>query len=338
MNFSAWSIRNPVAPLLAFAMLLIVGWQSFVSLPVTRFPNIDVPLVAVTVAQPGAAPAEMESQVTKEVEDAVAGINGVKNVTSTINDGVSTTAVEFRLEVPTDKAVQDVKDAIDRIRSDLPAEVETPIVARIDIEGQAVLTYAVSSPGRTVEELSWFVDDTLTRALQGRPGIGRVDRYGGVDREIRVDLDPVKLGGFGITAAQVSQQLALTNADVGAGKAEIGTAEQSIRTLGNQATVERLAEAAIALPNGRFVRLSDLGEVRDSYREPKSFARRNGEPVVVFAVYRSKGASEVSVAQTAEAALAQVMGPTLRAAPSSSIRGGAREILRGIIAKGLEQL
>ena len=123
MNFSAWSIRNPVAPLLTFFLLMIVGWNSFNSLPITRFPNIDVPLVAVTVAQSGAAPAEMETQVTKEIEDAVAGITGVKNVVSTVNDGISTTVVEFRMEVPTEKAVQDTKDAIDRIRGNLPGRL-----------------------------------------------------------------------------------------------------------------------------------------------------------------------------------------------------------------------
>ncbi|VDC32662.1 efflux RND transporter permease subunit [Pseudogemmobacter humi] len=306
MNFSAWAIRNPVAPILGFFMLMVLGWQSFMTLPVTRFPNIDVPIVSVTVIQAGAAPSELETQVTKEVEDAVAGINGVKNVTSNVNDGLSTTLIEFRMEVPTETAVQDTKDAIDRIRTDLPADVETPIVAKVDVEGQAILTYAVSSPGRTIEELSWFVDDTLTRALQGRPGIGRVDRYGGVDREIRVELDPIRLGSYGITAAAVSQQVALTNADVGSGKAEIGAGEQSIRTLGNQQTVERLAATTISLPNGRHVRLSDLGEVIDSYDDPKSFGRQDGQPIVVMSVYRAKGASEVSVAETVETALAEV--------------------------------
>ncbi|MGL4312320.1 MAG: efflux RND transporter permease subunit [Paracoccaceae bacterium] len=306
MNFSAWSIRNPVAPLLAFFLLMVLGWGAFKALPITRFPNIDVPLVAVSVAQPGAAPAEVETQITKEVEDAVAGITGVKNVTSTVSDGLSTTAVEFRMEIATDKAVQDVKDAIDRIRGDLPPDVEAPIVSRIDVEGQAILTYAVSAPNRTLEELSWFVDDTLTRALQGRTGIGRVDRYGGVDREIRVELDPVKLGSFGITALQVSQQIALTNANVGSGKAELGGGEQSIRTLGNRDTAEQLAATTISLPSGRFVRLTDLGEVLDSYEEPKSFGRREGQDIVVFSVYRSKGASEVSVAETTAAALEEV--------------------------------
>ncbi|WP_435257014.1 efflux RND transporter permease subunit [Thioclava sp. FR2] len=306
MNFSAWSIRNPVAPLLAFVLLMVLGWQSFNALPITRFPNIDVPIVAVTVAQPGAAPSELEAQITKEIEDAVAGLTGVKNVSSTVNDGVSTTAIEFRMEITTDRAVQDVKDAIDRVRGELPADVEAPIVSRVEVEGQAILSFAVSDPEMTLEELSWFVDDTVTRALQGRPGIGRVDRYGGADREIRVELDPVRLGSYGITAAAVSQQIRATNVDIGSGRSELGGGEQSIRTLGDQGTVEQLSAMSIALPSGTKVRLTDLGTVIDTYEEPRSFSTVEGEQLVVFSVYRAKGASEVSVAETTTAALDQV--------------------------------
>jgi hydrophobe/amphiphile efflux-1 (HAE1) family protein len=297
MNFSAWAIRNPVAPLLAFFMLLFVGWQSFNSMPITRFPNIDVPLVAVSVAQSGAAPAELESQVTKEIEDAVAGITGVKNIISTVNDGVSTTAVEFRMEVPTEKAVQDVKDAIDQIRGNLPGDVETPIVTRIDVEGQAIMTFAVTAPNESIEELSWFVDDTIKRALQGQPGIGRVDRYGGAEREIRINLNPIKLDSLGITALDVNNQLRATNTDLGSGRSELGAGEQAIRTLGGQSSVEELAATTIALPSGRHVRLSDLGEIVDTYEELRSFSRLNGEQVVTFSVFRAKGASEVSVSE-----------------------------------------
>lgn len=306
MNFSAWSIRNPVAPILAFVILMAMGWQSFNNLPITRFPNIDVPLVAVTVSQSGAAPSELEAQVTKEIEDAVAGLNGVKKVTSTVNDGRSTTAIEFRMDVATDRAVQDVKDAIDRIRGNLPGDVEAPIVSRIEVEGQAILTFAVSAPEMTIEELSWFVDDTITRSLQGRPGIGRVDRYGGADREIRVELDPVRLGSYGITAVAVSQQIRATNVDIGSGRTNLGGGEQSIRTLGDQGTVEELSSLPIFLPSGNKVRLSDLGSVIDTYEEPRSFSKNNGDPIVVFSVYRSKGASEVTVADIANEALDKV--------------------------------
>ncbi|MDZ4309417.1 MAG: efflux RND transporter permease subunit [Cypionkella sp.] len=306
MNFSAWSIRNPLAPILAFFILMVLGWQSFNALPITRFPNIDVPVIAVTVTQAGTAPAEMETQVTKIIEDAVAGITGVKNITSTVVDGQSTSAVEFRMEVPTDKALQDVKDAVDRVRSKLPAAVDTPKVTKIDVEGNAIMTFAVSAPDMTIEEVSWFVDDVVVRGLQGRPGVGRIDRFGGADREILVALDPVKLNSFGISAASVNAQVRATNTNLGSGRSEIGAGEQAIRTLGDAGTVQGLAGTTIALPSGRHVRLSDLGDVQDSFKELRSFSRLNGEQVVTFSVFRAKGASEVSVAETVNQTLDQI--------------------------------
>jgi multidrug efflux pump subunit AcrB len=306
MNFSAWSIRNPIAPILAFFLLMVVGIQSFIALPITRFPNIDVPLVAITVTQSGASPSELETQVTKEVEDAVASITGVDELSSTVTDGQSQTLVMFRMEVPTEQAVQDVKDAIDQIRGDLPATVDEPIVTKIDVEGQAIQSFAVSAPNMNIEEISWFVDDTIKRALQGQPGIGRVDRYGGADREIRIELDPNRLNALGVTAADISTQLRGTNVDLGSGRGQVAGAEQSIRTLGDSRDVASLQNTTIALSNGRFVKLSDLGTIKDTYEEQKSFARFDGKPVVTFAVFRAKGASEVTVAETVAESLAKV--------------------------------
>jgi multidrug efflux pump subunit AcrB len=306
MNFSAWAIRNPIAPILAFVMLVLVGWQSFNTLPITRFPNIDVPLIAVSISQPGAAPAELEAQVTRKVEDALAGVTGAKNIMSTVNDGLSTTVVEFQMDVPTQTALNDTKDAVDRVRGNLPSEIEAPVVTKIDVEGQAILTYAVSSPGKTVEELSWFVDDTVMRALRARPGIGRIDRYGGADREIRIELDPLKLDSYGITASAVNAQLRATNADIGSGRSKLGDGEQAIRTLGDASSAEKLADTTIALPSGRFVRLGDLGEISDTYEELRSFSRLNGNQVVTFGIFRAKGASEVSVEKTVSETLAKV--------------------------------
>lgn len=306
MNFSAWSIRNPIAPLLGVALLLFMGLQSFYSLPITRFPNIDVPVVSVTVAQSGASPAELEMQVTKEVEDAVASISGVDEIQSTVTDGQSQTVVLFRIEKPTDEAVQDTKDAIDRIRSNLPASAEEPVVSKIDVEGQAIQTFSVTSPNMTLEELSWFVDDTIKRELQGQPGIGRIDRYGGADREVRVALNPAKLDSYGITAVDVNSQLRGTNVDLGSGRGQVAGNEQTIRTLGDARTVTQLADTTIALSGGRFVKLSELGAITDTYEEPKSFSRFNGSPSVTFAVFRAKGASEVSVAETVAESLETV--------------------------------
>jgi hydrophobe/amphiphile efflux-1 (HAE1) family protein len=307
MNISAWSIRKPVPSLVLFVVLMLLGIFTFQSLPITRFPNIDVPVISVTVLQAGAAPSELETQVTREVEDAVANLTGVKHVMSTISDGQSVTAIEFRLEVPADEALNEVKDAIDKIRADLPGDIEEPIVEKIDIEGQAIQTFAASAPGMTLEQLSWFVDDVVIRKLQGQPGVGQVDRYGGVDREIIISLDPARLMALGITAADISNQLRATNVDLAGGRGEVGGKEQSIRTLAGARTVEDLAQTKIVLSGGRSVRLSELGTVVDGYSEPKTFARLDGDtPVVAFAVFRAKGASDADVAEVVKGAIAEL--------------------------------
>ncbi|BCH33724.1 ABC transporter permease [Mesorhizobium sp. L-8-10] len=305
-NFSAWSIRNPIPPILLFIVLTALGLMSFASLPVTRFPNIDFPLVAVTVTDPGVAPSELETQVTKRVEDAVANISGVKNVTSTITEGNSQTLVEFRLDVETQTAVNDVKDAIERIRSDLPATSDAPVVNRVDVEGQAILTYAVSAPAMTIEELSWFVDDTVIRKLQGLKGVARVDRYGGVTREIKVEIDPDRLNALGLTAWNVNAALRAANVDMTGGNSKFNERDQSIRTLGGARTVADLEKLEIPLSGGRKARLSDIATVTDSWAEPKSFARVNNQTVVSFGIFRGKGESDVDVSERVSAAIAQL--------------------------------
>ena len=305
-NFSAWSIRNPVPPILLFIVLMALGLMSFSKLPITRFPNIDIPLVSVTVIDPGVAPSELETQVTKRVEDAVANISGVKNVISTLTEGNSQTVVEFRLEVETQTAVNDVKDAIERIRSYLPATADEPIVSRIDVEGQAIVTYAVSAPAMTLEELSWFVDDTVIRKLQGLKGVARVDRNGGVTREIKVEIDPDRLTALGVTASDVNRALRSVNADMTGGSADFGGRDQSIRTLGGADKVSDLEALEIPLSGGRKVRLSDIATVTDSWEKPKSFARVNNQTVVSFGVFRGKGESDVEVASRVEGAVAEL--------------------------------
>ena len=222
LNVSAWSIRTPIPSIVLFIVLMILGVFSFQTLPITRFPNIDIPIVSVTVTQAGAAPSELQNQVTKRVEDAIAGVNGVKHIISTIAEGISTTTIEFRLEINSDRAVNDVKDAIAKIRADLPRTIDEPITQRIEIAGLPIVTYAVSAPAMTPEELSWFVDDVVARELQSLAGVGGVTRVGGVDREIRVTLNLDRLLSLGVTAADVNRQLRLTSVDLAGGRGEIG--------------------------------------------------------------------------------------------------------------------
>lgn len=308
LNVSAWAIRKPVPSIVLFVVLTAIGLYTFDRLPITRMPNIDVPIVSVTITQPGAAPSELETQVTKVVETSIAGVQGVKHISSTITEGTSLTVVEFQLETQVDRAVNDVRDAVTKVRTDMPQDIEEPLVQRVDVEGMAIVTYAASAPAMTPEELSWFVDDTLVRALQGVRGVAQVKREGGVDREIRISLDPDKLAALGVTAADVNRELAATNVDLAGGRGEIGTQEQSVRTLGGASTVEDLAETRISLPatNGggtRYVRLADLATVTDGAAEPRIFARLDGKPVVAFGIYRAKGFSDVVVAENAEKAL-----------------------------------
>jgi hydrophobe/amphiphile efflux-1 (HAE1) family protein len=296
-NISAWSIRQPVPSLVLFMVLIALGYASFGQLAITRFPNIDVPIVQVRVYQSGAAPSELEVQVTKKIEDAIAGVNGVKHQTSTVTEGSSVITIEFRLEVNQDRALNDVKDAISRIRSELPRTIEEPIVTRLEIEGLPIVTYGARAPGMTPEELSWFVDDVVVRALQGVKGVSQIERVGGVEREIRVSLDPDRLLAFGITAGDVNRQLRATNVDLAGGRGEIAGREQAIRTLAGKQTVADLAGTMIALPKGRKVRLDELGTVTDATAEPRAFATLDSAPVVAFAISRAKGASDVVVAR-----------------------------------------
>ena len=296
VNISAWSIRQPLPSIMLSIILLVLGWMSFMKLPVTRLPNADIPIVSVVVTQFGAAPSEIEAQVTKTIEDGVSGVEGVKHIASSITDGMSVTTITFQLETNTDRALNDIKDAVTRVRGKLPQNVNEPLIQRVDIVGLPIVTYAAIAPGKTPEQLSWFVDDVVKRALQGLRGVSQVERIGGVDREILVSLDPDRVQSIGLTPVDVSRRLRGTNIDLAGGRAEIGGRDQAIRTLAGARTLNELAGTMIALPTGGAVRLDDLGTVTDTVADPRTFARLNGEPVVPLGVKRSKGASDVVVA------------------------------------------
>ena len=295
LNISAWSIRRPLPSIVLFLVLMLLGFVSFRSLPITRFPNIDIPIVSVTITQSGAAPSELQTQVTKWVEDSVAGVKGVKHILSTITEGSSVTTIEFRLEVNTDRAVNDVKDAVSKVRLNLPRTIDEPIINRVEIAGLPIMIYGASAPAMTPEDLSWFVDDVVARSVQGVRGVGGVERLGGVAREVRVTLKPDRLLALGITAADVNRQLRLTSADMAGGRGEVGGQEQSIRTLAASATLDTLGATSIVVTGGRKVRLDELAALTDTAEEPRTFARFNGEPVVAFAISRSAGASDAEV-------------------------------------------
>lgn len=305
-NLSAWTIRRPVPTIVIFLILTILGWISFTQLGIDINPNIDIPAVSITVTQPGAGPAELESQVTKEIEDAVAGLGNIDNMISTVDDGVSTTTVNFVLGTDSDRATNDVRNAVAQVRQNLPQDINEPIVQRLEFAGGPIMTYAVVSERQSVEQLSNLVDQTISRALLSVQGVSEIRRIGGVDREIRIDLIPDRLQAIGITATQVNDQIRAFNANLPGGRAEVGGSEQSIRTLGSAPNVDALRNYQITLPNGGFVPLSSLGEVEDNYAEPRQAALLNGKPVVAFEVLRSTGSTLVSVEEGVRKAVEQL--------------------------------
>ena len=306
-NMSAWAIRHPTLPIVLFVVLCFMGIVSFIRLPINLNPDISFPLVLVSVSQPGAAPTEIETQVTQKVEGAVRSVSNVRNISSRASEGLSITTVEFQIGTPLDRAISDVRDVVSKIRADLPEGVDEPQVSRIDVEGGAIADYAVGTTGRTPEQLSWYVDNTASKRLLAVSGVAQVTRSGGVSREIRVELDPARMQALGITAAEVNQQLRTLNLNAPGGRAQVGGGEQSIRVLGSARSALDLAATQIRLPGGMVARLGELADVRDATAEERSMSRLNGRPSTSFGVFKARGASDVAALDAVEAEIVKLL-------------------------------
>jgi hydrophobe/amphiphile efflux-1 (HAE1) family protein len=310
MQLSTWAIKNPIPPIVLFLALTVGGLYAFMHMPVNNMPSVVVPIVAVNISQPGAAATEVEAQITKRVEGAIAGLQGVKKINSTITEGYSSTIIEFQLDTDFDRAVNDARDAISNIREQLPRSIQEPNIRRIEVDGGAILTYSVEAPEKRVEDLSWLIDDAISRELLSIRGVASITRQGGVEHEVTVTLDADRLNSYGITAADVSRQLAQTNLNMPGGRATLAGVEYTIRTLGSATSIEGLRNLELALPGNRAVRLGDIATVADGGAEQRSITRLNGKPVITFSVFRSKGSSEVQVAEQVELKLHQFEAAT----------------------------
>ncbi|MBI3101425.1 MAG: efflux RND transporter permease subunit [Burkholderiales bacterium] len=306
MNVSTWSIKNPIPALMLFVLLCFGGLLSFNAMKVQNFPDIDLPTISVSVALPGAAPAQLENDVARKIENSIATLQGLKHIYTKIQDGGATVTAEFRLEKPTQEALDDVRSAVARVRGDLPGDVRDPIVTKMDLAAQPVLAFTIASSRMDDEALSWFVDNDVAKKLLTVRGVGAVNRVGGVERQVHVALDPLKLQALGTTAADISRQLRQVQQESAGGRTDLGGSEQPVRTLATVQTAQELAGLSLALPDGRTVRLDQLATVSDTFAEPRAMALLDGQPVVGFEVARSKGASEVEVGAAVQAALREL--------------------------------
>jgi multidrug efflux pump subunit AcrB len=294
-NISAWSIRNPVVPIVLFIGLVLVGVISFIRMDIQQQPDIEFPLAIVQISQPGAAPTEIENQITQRVEAAVRSIAGVSSISSTASEGSSQTMIEFQIGEDINQAVNEVKNAVDRIRGELPDGILEPQIYKANTSSEPLAYFAVETEDMTLEQLSWFIDDTVAKRLLAVEGMAAVSRSGGVNREILVTLDPAKIQALGVTAAQVNSALRMANVNSGGGRAEVGGTRQSVRVIGNAKTAYDLAQTNIPLGNGLTARLGDIAVVSDSYGEVTNKGKFNGKPVAVFGMSRARGESDVRV-------------------------------------------
>ncbi|HZX26005.1 MAG TPA: efflux RND transporter permease subunit [Telluria sp.] len=341
MNFSALSIRNPVPAIMLFVLLSLAGLLAYRANAVQDFPDIELPLVTVTATLDGAAPAQLETEVARKIEDSVATLPGVKNIYTNVLDGVANITVEFILEKNLSDAVNEVRDAVSRVKADLPAEMREPTVTKTSTAGRVVLTFTADpAPDARVkpdpQEISWYVDNQVSKRLLQVPGLGAVKRVGGVYREMRVELDAARMAALGVSAADVSRQLRNVQREEPGGRGDVSGAEQAVRTIATVRTAQELARMELPLPDGRHVRLADVATVTDTVSEPRALAEQDGHPVVGFEIFRTKGASEIEVANGARAAVAELQRqyPNIRltqvvdnAAPVQEDFRGSMELL-----------
>ncbi|MFC7518403.1 efflux RND transporter permease subunit [Herbaspirillum sp. GCM10030257] len=311
MNFSAFSIRNPIPAIMLFTLLTLAGLLAYRVNAVQDFPDIELPIVMVNASLPGAAPAQLETEVARKIEDSIASVQGVKNMYTKVLDGQVQISVEFILEKQIAEAVNDVRDAVARVRADLPSELRDPSVTKNPTAGRAVLTFIASvAPGieshLDQQELSWFVDDAVTKRILAVPGVGAIKRIGGATREIRIELDAGRMTALGVSAIDVSRQLRLVQQEAPGGRGDVSGAEQAVRTIATVKTASELAALDIPLQDGRRIRLDQIGTVSDTIAEQRSEATQDGRKVVGFEIFRTKGASELAVAKGARAAIEEL--------------------------------
>jgi len=306
MNVSAWSIRNPVPSLVLFVLLSLAGLLAFKSMKVQNFPDLDLPTIIVTAALPGAAPGQMETEVARKIENAVVSVQGLKNIYTKVQDGAVVITCEFRIEKPVQEALDEIRSAVNGVRGELPSDMLEPSIRKLDFAGTPVLAFTISSPNLDAEGLSWFVDQTVTRRLLSVKGVGAVSRVGGVQREVAISLDPVRMQALRISAADVSRQLKQVQSESAGGRTDLGGSEQPMRTLATVGSAAELADLELSVGQGGRIRLRDIAEVSDTIAERRSAAYLNGKPVVGFEISRSRGASEVEVGAAVQKALTEL--------------------------------
>ena len=296
-GLSGLSISRPVFTTMLMALLVVLGLFSFRRLPIDQFPDVEIPFITVQTIYPGASAEVIEREVTRRMEEAFNPVEGVRRIMSVTLEGVSQVMVEFNLDRDVDQAATDIRTKLDGIRRDLPAEIEPPLVQKFDPSAEPIMSIAVSSNTMATPQLTTFVDEVVRRRLESVQGVGEARMSGGLEREVRVFLQPDRMQAVGVTVPEIMQALRLQNMEVPAGRLERGASEQLVRVTGRIQDATEFGDVFVATRQGRAIRLKDVARVEEGTEEERSIALVNGQRAVSLDLLKVSGANTVAVAE-----------------------------------------
>src|ERR1700693_3198721 len=306
MSLSDVAIRRPVFTSMMALGLIVLGIMGANRLGTDLFPDVTFPVVMVTTVYKGAGPGEIETQVTKPLEDSIAGISGIDKMHSWSRENASTIAVQFKLTESLDRAVQEVRDKVAQAQSSLPHDADLPKVSRVDIGAAPILTYAVSAD-LSSQRLRKLIEDRVQPSVQQIEGVAEARITGGDVREIQVDLDLDKVKAVGASPYEIAQRIGMQNLNLPAGHLALGPTELTVRTLGEFKNVEQIRDLPIATgKTGSQVRLEEVAKVADGVAERRTIARLNGRDAIILEIVKQPGSNTVKVADTVKKTLSQI--------------------------------
>lgn len=295
MKLADVSIKRPVFATMMIMSLVVLGLFSYIKLNVDLYPDVDFPFVVVTTVLPGAGPEQIETDVTKKVEDAVNTIAGVDKISSTSYEGASVVIIQFKLTVDGKMAAQDVREKVSAIRSTLPKEIEDPVIQRYDPASLPIMALAISGK-RSEKEVTDFTKNVIKKRLENVPGVGNIELVGGAEREIEVLVDASKLESYKLSIQDVMQSVGAAHVEIPGGNLIKGDRQVLLRTMAKFKTVEGFENIVIANPMGHPVYLRDIGTVIDGQKERTSLTRLNGSTAVGLNLMKQSGSNTVDVA------------------------------------------
>jgi HAE1 family hydrophobic/amphiphilic exporter-1 len=341
MKLADVSIDRPVFATMMIFALIVLGLFSYMKLNIDQFPDVDFPYVTATTVLPGAGPEQIETDVTKKIEDAVNTIAGVDHIQSISQEGVSIVIVQFKLEVKGQQGAQDVREKIAAIRGDLPADIEDPVIQRIDPASTPIFTLTVSGE-RSPKEITTFTKNVIRKRLESVSGVGRVDLVGGAEREIQIIVDAGRLQAYNLSIQDVIQSVGAANVEIPAGNLEQGSRQILLRTMGKYTSVADFARVVVATPGGKIVHLSEVAAIEDGVEEQKSLSRLNGKQAIGLSILRQSGSNTVRVADGIQQQIDRIQNElpsdihlTVARDNSTFIRESVNDVLFDILYGGL---